>query len=875
MYCKRCGSIVHDQVSNCQKCGGLPVESLTGSGGSGSSADRKDPWSSTYLQRRLKPTTTARPVSTYNPPMEIRPLGSPKYTDAAGASRPVRDATAGTRPSSMYVGSSSAASVLDSQVQSAIQRSVATQRAGQSPPQQQQQSQLQQSQPQLHRQAEEVNPQTRQLRSKWSQYFTSTASPQVQLAAGRGRSESLSTTLMNKPVAAASATSVGLQGARIPAKHSDLVARPFAAVQRPLTSDGSGSAAAAAAAIAAASSSSAATAVRSSSATVSQPATATAAAQNRASPLSLAKSLAADPRNVISSFDQRKPLSSPISMAMRSRSATLPDLHSGDSRPCTTCGLLLRAEEQRQFASKQGVVYCTDCYHSSYSRGHCTGCNKIVLTHGRPWVQHGEKVWHKLCIKCRTCAKLLVAPLVDLEGMPTCEPCFMRCYPRELLRPMPKESTPAAPVPQPVVAAAAAAKGVTSAAKAMTSAAVSSQRTMLPVVAPLVWGGGATAATSAAGVPSSFPARQTVDIKELERGSKRAVAAAAAATVAASIPTPVISEYDGGATSASNSPELQDTRQSKFVRAMDAMRIMSPVEVAEKEGLPRPRVIVDPEFGLLARVESQPVPAQDVRRPSVSGSGPGSGNVLGHVRSSSAKVDAIKSMLNQSVSPIDTSVAALYRPPLSPSLKNPNSPTARAGSSRSVSFRFDQTMESDASDEYDEEPVAPPRPKVHEPVQEQQQQSEQEDEDEDEPKSLADYVLSKASSNKSKARLPSVADAIKKFSSPAMTPASAQRGDPLDRSQIPELKDLIRTHQREPPQEPTIPALDKHSRILKSRPRNNNRRQPTGSPQQQQQQLVPQMDTLPSPTSTVGPNQCARCARAIEDTWFRLSDGRQ
>ncbi|KAJ1878235.1 hypothetical protein LPJ66_011927, partial [Kickxella alabastrina] len=170
-------------------------------------------------------------------------------------------------------------------------------------------------------------------------------------------------------------------------------------------------------------------------------------------------------------------------------------------------------------------------------------------------------------------------------GMPTCEPCFMRCYPRELLRPMPKESTPAAPVPQPVVAA----KGVTPAAKAMTSAAVSSQRTMLPVVAPLVWGGGATAATSAAGVSSSFPARQAVDIKELERGSKRAVAAAAAATVAASIPTPVISEYDGVATSASNSPELQDTRQSKFVRAMDAMRIMSPVEVAEKEGLPRPR----------------------------------------------------------------------------------------------------------------------------------------------------------------------------------------------------------------------------------------------------------------------------------------------
>ncbi|KAJ1813565.1 hypothetical protein LPJ56_005130, partial [Coemansia sp. RSA 2599] len=158
MFCKRCGEIVDNQCVKCPKCGGKPVEAIAGAP---TSTERKDPWSSTYLQKRLKPAASAagagvsaRPTSAYVPSTTFgvqdelndirmhrpgdRPLtGSPKmrtgiaghgavgdgqrYLDTQpglGVPRPVRDATAGTRPTSMYAGG-----VLDSQVQSAIQRS--------------------------------------------------------------------------------------------------------------------------------------------------------------------------------------------------------------------------------------------------------------------------------------------------------------------------------------------------------------------------------------------------------------------------------------------------------------------------------------------------------------------------------------------------------------------------------------------------------------------------------------------------------------------------------------------------------------------------------------------------------------------------------
>ncbi|KAJ1806616.1 LIM and senescent cell antigen-like-containing domain protein 2, partial [Coemansia sp. RSA 2599] len=173
-------------------------------------------------------------------------------------------------------------------------------------------------------------------------------------------------------------------------------------------------------------------------------------------------------------------------------------------------------------------------------------------------------------------------------------------------------------------------------------------------------------------------------------------------------------------------------------------------------------------------------------------------------------------------------------------------------------------------------------------------------------KSLADYVLSKASTARSKVRLPSVADAIKKFSGNALSGGapsaknmakgsggSSSARETVDKSQIPGIQDLIRTHQRKPPTEPTIPALDKHSRILKSRPRNNNRRRPSQSPaviqqevgamQQEQvdeeyardQQQQRSEGEEQQPEQPLAPNQCARCKNNIEDTWFRLSDGRQ
>ncbi|KAJ2719200.1 LIM and senescent cell antigen-like-containing domain protein 1 [Coemansia sp. Benny D115] len=912
MYCKRCGNIVQEQDSKCKRCGGMPVEPI--SGASSAAAERKDPWSSTYLQRRLKPSTTARPTSAYLPqsaaysphqddfaaePRALRsgdrPLtGSPSMRSAAQGTqqhfgisprfgdhvqqqhqqqpllqRPVRDATAGTRPTSMYAGG-----LLDSQVQSAIQRTVAPQ------PGDSQQQPLRQPPRPAAQQAD----QPQQLRSKWSQYFVSTASPQASLAAAnasRARSESLNTT----PTSGSAPSPNTLFGARIlPKKSSDsyttspslVQQRPYAAVQRPPASDTAPGAAAVATTLASPSPRPLAN-INTAPGDLLPARRYGASAQHSSAPKTpeLGSGMAA--RNVFSSFDTRKPASplsaSPLALGnMRSRSATLPDLHVGESQPCTTCGVVLRPEEQRQFASKQGVVYCTDCYHSSYSRGHCAGCSKIVLTHGRPWVQHGDKVWHKLCIKCRTCAKLLITPLVDLDGMPTCEPCFMREHPRATPRPMPREqpSVDAAPIP------------------AVSMPAPRTSRIDAP--------------PAAAGPPSSAPrALAQVDLAALEQGAKQA---------AASIPTPVISEY-GNALSDYGSPDV-DTVANKFSdMTMDAMRIMSPVEVAEKEGLPPPRTIVDPDLGSISRSESQPSPS-DLRRTPISSQQPSRAEAtargLGshtHSRTasaSSAKIDAIKSMLNQSVTPIDTPATGLYRPPLSPSLKNPNSPTARASSSRSVSFQIDQapafegsTTEEDEEEEEEEEegdierqddedaaePVAPPRPAPRPPV----QQSANEEFVDEPAKSLADYVLSKASSAKAKVRMPSVADTIKKFSTAAFLkdPAKEAPKETIDRSQLPELQDMIRTHQREPPTDPTIPALDKHSRILKSRPRNNNRRRPSQSPaaiqnelqsstvQPEEDQSKPEDDT----SRPLAPNQCARCTNPIEDTWFRLSDGRQ
>ncbi|KAJ2707218.1 LIM and senescent cell antigen-like-containing domain protein 2 [Coemansia sp. IMI 203386] len=887
----------------------MPVEPIAGAS---SSAERKDPWSSTYLEKRLRPAASAggvgasaRPTSAYVPSTTFgtqdelsdirmhrpgdRPLtGSPKmrsglsghgvagdnqrYVDpqpTLGVPRQIRDATAGTRPTSMYAGA-----LLDSQVQSAIQRSVAPQQprsARMTPPKQQQQQ---------HQQPE------KQLKSKWSQYFTSTAaaSPQASLAAGannRGRSESLSSTNVG---GMRDNSNSALYGARVLSKQngSGLGAaasppsRPFASSHRPISSDGGGQTRSS---IYGAVDPSPARRLGVSSQHQQQQPPGISRNYELASPRSIS-SVSNEPRNVMSSFDTRKPsgvfASSPLlSSNIRSRSATLPELHVGEPRPCTTCGIVLRPEEQRQFASKQGIVYCTDCYHSSYSRGHCAGCNKIVLTHGRPWVQYGDKVWHKLCIKCRTCSKLLMAPLVDLDGMPTCEPCFMRTNPKDAPRPMP--SNPPADVPP---------------------------RSRIDPPIPSAIGGSTRPVAS-------------VDLNALEQGAKQA---------AASIPTPVISEYEH-INSNYNSPDLESMSGKFSAMNMDAMRIMSPVEVAEKEGLPLPRGIVDPDIGAISRSENQPT-ATELRRSSVGqqtaradlSRAVGNPTHSRTASASSAKVDAIKSMLTQSVTPLDTSFGSGYRPQLSPSLKKFDSPSSRNSPTRSVSFRFDQTtvhdavMDDNEEEEEEEEeeygddidntqemsPVPAPRPEPQQYEEEEVVEVQVDDEVVEEPaKSLAEYVLSKASTAKSKVRLPSVADAIKKFSGNGFGGAPASKNsarnsstgstsgpkESVDKSQIPGIQDLVRTHQRKPPTEPTIPALDKHSRILKSRPRNNNRRGPSQSSAAIQQDVnalrreeeyqQQQQSEEEQPQQSLAPNQCARCTNNIEDTWFRLSDGRQ
>ncbi|KAJ2890354.1 LIM and senescent cell antigen-like-containing domain protein 2, partial [Coemansia aciculifera] len=143
------------------------------------------------------------------------------------------------------------------------------------------------------------------------------------------------------------------------------------------------------------------------------------------------------------------------------------------------------------------------------------------------------------------------------------------------------------------------------------------------------------------------------------------------------------------------------------------------------------------------------------------------------------------------------------------------------------------------------------------------------------PRSLADYVLSKASTKDSRTRptvVASVADTIKRLADAAAAQngggSVARRTAAASAAPVPELHDLIRTHQRSAPTDPTVPALDKHSRILKSRPRNTTNRRPVAKEEEQQQQHK-------DDEAAVVPNTCARCARGIEDTWFRLSDGRQ
>ncbi|KAJ1961959.1 hypothetical protein GGI12_002952 [Dipsacomyces acuminosporus] len=385
---------------------------------------------------------------------------------------------------------------------------------------------------------------------------------------------------------------------------------------------------------------------------------------------------------------------------------------------------------------------------------------------------------------------------------------------------------------------------------------------------------------------------------------------------------------------------------------------MSPVEVAEKEGLPLPRAIVDPDISAISRSESQTSPAEVRKQSSLSPVPPprpssssrsSSPQYRPASSSTSSKIDIIKTQLRSSMAPAEP--VHVPRSPLSPSLKNPNAPSARTASPRNVSFVIDQpppaqyqqypsessshcddsaenhsdSSEDDVQSEsngtlnidvvdvpvydesvaYDEEQDTQEEPAQPNGSQQEQQYADDEQEQEEPAKSLADYVLSKASGRKSKATLPSVADTIKKFSTGAIFKGSGKdtpmkrgpipvRKPTVDKSQLPELKDLIRKHQREPPTDPTIPALDKHSRILKSRPRNNNRRRPSQTPSgikenvlapngsihshrdshhhhnQQQQQTEAGTDA-----ESFVPNQCARCTNPIEDTWFRLSDGRQ
>ncbi|KAJ1731955.1 hypothetical protein LPJ61_002274 [Coemansia biformis] len=729
-----------------------------------------------------------------------RTAGQPPAGVDASRALPAERARAwddgGKRPTSMYSG------ILDAPVQSAIERTVQPQgaqprSAGHSPA----------------------------VRSKWSQYFTSTAggagSSSAAGSPGNGAALPLSVSggvsdprdlMFARPAAATTAAHER--------PRSSTVGLPAAAPARPSTSDG-----------------------------------------RAGLPNGGLGSPAWSPdmtRNVASAFDNRKRavLTNSALDVQRSRSATLPDVAA--ERPCAVCERMLRTEEQRQFASRPGCVFCSDCYHASYSPGHCIGCGRIVLTHGRPWLRSSGRVWHKLCIKCHVCAKMLITPLVDTAGEPVCEPCFVSRNPGAAPRPMSNDADehPGAP---PSAADTRQRLGLqTGAAMPLSTRPSSCDASGMRVLPP---------------PSSSSPlARHAVD------------------SGAASIPTPAPTECDrapSGDLCVSPGASSSSGLGNGGARLPPQPRIMSPVEVAEKEGLPLPRHIVDPDMAIVQMEHHAPVGEFDRRGAPQPGQRP-------------------------RPPPIDTML-------LSPSLKNPNTPTTRTASPRSVSFRIDEpplslsraTDGSATKDKVASVEKAAPTEKIVTAVTgtaaakgagtEQgtvsdiamvKERAVAVEDCYESPavaaapaaQSLADYVLSKATGGTSRPnKLLSVAETIKKFSAGPFSREPKNRASSINRTQLPELQDLIRTHHREPPTEPTVPALHNHSNALKSRPRNSNRRLPQ---QQQQQQPVPpprpsvpaaaaERDDSEAPEVSLAPNQCARCTRAIEETWLRLSDGRQ
>ncbi|KAJ2889386.1 hypothetical protein IWW38_004744, partial [Coemansia aciculifera] len=476
MYCRRCGEIVVSGEATCKKCGGRAVESTTGAGAMNTSSnERKDPWTSKYMQRRLNPSNInkgggSRPMSTAITSSASFDSGHAEFEyhrapPPVAQQRPVTTGSPSTRPTVALGPSSNSRPV---SMYSAHQQQQP------SPP---------------------VVVTTRGLKSKWSQYFTSTAATESDDAAG--------------PAAAAMAGGGG-GGPRV---RSESLSAPLVHQSHSRLPPAQAAGPSAVARVSAAS-----------------------AAAVRGAPVS-------------------SPLIGSPLIVERSRSATLPDQSAGaaGSRPCTTCRRSLRAEEQRQFATQPGLVYCTGCYHSSYSRGSCAGCNKVVLTHGRPWAQYGDRVWHKLCIRCRSCNRLLVTPLVDKDGEPSCDSCFDSGRGGEEEPPMPRAIGGSTVCPRPP---------------------------------PSPVSGRSSAAT-----PKVF-------------GTFEAPAKALdALTIAhASIPTPVLSEYGGSALRIMTPDEvaahqgLPPPPASEHRSAKSSVpRIMSPVEVAAHQGLPPPRAIVDPD----------------------------------------------------------------------------------------------------------------------------------------------------------------------------------------------------------------------------------------------------------------------------------------
>ncbi|KAJ1920077.1 hypothetical protein H4219_001606 [Mycoemilia scoparia] len=616
---------------------------------------------------------------------------------------------------------------------------------------------------------------------------------------------------------------------------------------------------------------------------------------------------------------------------IRNRAQTLPNFDTINPKaPCVECSKPLSFEEQRQFASKPGQVYCSDCYNKSYSKGHCDTCKRLVLTHGRPWVKYGDKVWHKLCLRCKQCDKQLLTPMVDMSGVPICEKCFSLNPGKGSLLKMPtlvKSPTQ----PHTTMSSIEPAPSHSMAMPIKTAVSVSEN--------PPYTSGQATVRSSYYRIPTSSMAPATS--YALATMPDKPVATTTPAQAESNERMSIVLRDSGNANSTS-----ENTRPTSMYvsRAPASQEYKAPVShprigiptppmnggVNEKPS-PSPIYSKQPEPKFTAKPLS-PVATNSTRNTTPASDSRNSNRqptqrqtvTLADLASNDISSDPLPpppSINHDTVSTLESQERMVVPPQGSPrslpmhaeSVSDISNVDVHSSGVSSIVNKDKSELPTPVEREFQNNSSRAMSTSTMSPV----------------PRSLADYILpgqgsgeyrtqdytadTKEDSRQPLKRIYQQLSSLVDPNAPRSTSRSGPEGtmrsvnaDPK-RTGVPELEDMIRSHVQPAPTKNTVPLLDAHNEMLRSRPRPGGRRLPTNvsstddsnKQQQQQQRRHPlpsrpksrptpkgpspmplpksrsgHQKQAPSPTQAL-PNHCSKCQSPVGETWFRLSDGRQ